>query len=385
MIYLDNAATSFLKPDCVAEAVFEAMKSLGNSGRGFSGESLAASRVIYDTRCLLAELFDVESPEQVAFTANATEALNTALLGTLGRDGELQDKLHVITTEMEHNSVLRPLYALAEKGVELTILPMDETGCVPAEAFREAIKENTGAIVCTHASNLTGNVNDIHEIGKIAAEHNLLFIVDASQSAGVLPISMKKDFVDILCFSGHKGLMGPQGTGAICVRKGLRVKPLKTGGSGIQTFSHMHPIQMPEALEAGTLNSHGLAGLHAALGWIKEVGREVVFAREEELMQRFYEQVKKIPDVKIYGDFSQKQRVAVAALNIGEYDSQEISEILMEDYGISTRAGGHCAPLMHEALGTRGQGAVRFSFSYFNTEEEIDRAVAALREIVKEG
>lgn len=381
MIYLDNASTSFHKPDCVFTAVMEAMHQAGNSGRGSSGEAMEASRLIFDTRCRIAEMFEADGPECVAFTSNATEALNTALFGVLHPgDGPV----HAIATEMDHNSVLRPLYALEKKGLELTVLPADRKGRISLTDMEAAIRPETKVIVCTHASNLTGNRNDIHAIGEIAKKHDILFIADAAQTAGVFPISMKKDQIDILCFSGHKGLMGPQGTGVICVRPGVKVEPLKVGGSGILTFQKEHPSDMPEALEAGTLNSHGIAGLRAALGWIQETGIDRIRQREQDLMMRFYEQVKKISGVTVYGDFSQKDRSPVVTLNIMGMGSSELSMILGEDYGISTRSGGHCAPLMHQALGTEKTGAVRFSFSCFNTEEEVDEAARAVKEIAEE-
>lgn len=381
MIYLDNASTSFHKPDCVFTAVMEAMHQAGNSGRGSSGEAMEASRLIFDTRCRIAEMFEADGPECVAFTSNATEALNTALFGVLHPgDGPV----HAIATEMDHNSVLRPLYALEKKGLELTVLPADRKGRISLTDMEAAIRPETKVIVCTHASNLTGNRNDIHAIGEIAKKHDILFIADAAQTAGVFPISMKKDQIDILCFSGHKGLMGPQGTGVICVRPGVKVEPLKVGGSGILTFQKEHPSDMPEALEAGTLNSHGIAGLRAAIGWIQETGIDRIRQREQDLMMRFYEQVKKISGVTVYGDFSQKDRSPVVTLNIMGMGSSELSMILGEDYGISTRSGGHCAPLMHRALGTEKTGAVRFSFSCFNTEEEVDEAARAVKEIAEE-
>lgn len=381
MIYLDNASTSFHKPDCVFTAVMEAMHQAGNSGRGSSGEAMEASHLIFDTRCRIAEMFEADGPECVAFTSNATEALNTALFGVLHPgDGPV----HAIATEMDHNSVLRPLYALEKKGLELTVLPADRKGRISLTDMEAAIRPETKVIVCTHASNLTGNRNDIHAIGEIAKKHDILFIADAAQTAGVFPISMKKDQIDILCFSGHKGLMGPQGTGVICVRPGVKVEPLKVGGSGILTFQKEHPLDMPEALEAGTLNSHGIAGLRAALGWIQETGIDRIRQREQDLMMRFYEQVKTISGVTVYGDFSQKDRSPVVTLNIMGMGSSELSMILGEDYGISTRSGGHCAPLMHQALGTEKTGAVRFSFSCFNTEEEVDEAARAVKEIAEE-
>lgn len=381
MIYLDNASTSFHKPDCVFTAVMEAMHQAGNSGRGSSGEAMEASHLIFDTRCRIAEMFEADGPECVAFTSNATEALNTALFGVLHPgDGPV----HAIATEMDHNSVLRPLYALEKKGLELTVLPADRKGRISLTDMEAAIRPETKVIVCTHASNLTGNRNDIHAIGEIAKKHDILFIADAAQTAGVFPISMKKDQIDILCFSGHKGLMGPQGTGVICVRPGVKVEPLKVGGSGILTFQKEHPSDMPEALEAGTLNSHGIAGLRAALGWIQETGIDRIRQREQDLMMRFYEQVKTISGVTVYGDFSQKDRSPVVTLNIMGMGSSELSMILGEDYGISTRSGGHCAPLMHQALGIEKTGAVRFSFSCFNTEEEVDEAARAVKEIAEE-
>ena len=381
MIYLDNASTSFHKPDCVFTAVMEAMHQAGNSGRGSSGEAMEASRLIFDTRCRIAEMFETDGPECVAFTSNATEALNTALFGVL-HPGD--SPVHAIATEMDHNSVLRPLYALEKKGLELTVLPADRKGRISLTDMEAAIRPETKVIVCTHASNLTGNRNDIHAIGEIAKKHDILFIADAAQTAGVFPISMKKDQIDILCFSGHKGLMGPQGTGVICVRPGVKVEPLKVGGSGILTFQKEHPSDMPEALEAGTLNSHGIAGLRAALGWIQETGIDRIRQREQDLMMRFYDQVKTISGVTVYGDFSQKDRSPVVTLNIRDMGSSELSMILEEDYGISTRSGGHCAPLMHRALGTEKIGAVRFSFSCFNTEEEADEAARAVKEIAEE-
>ena len=268
--------------------------------------------------------------------------------------------------------------------MKLTILPADRKGRISLTELEAAIRPETKVIVCTHASNLTGNLNDIQTIGEIAQKHQKLFIVDAAQTAGVFPISMKKDYIDILCFSGHKGLMGPQGTGAICVRPGVAVEPLKVGGSGVLTFQREHPQDMPEALEAGTLNSHGIAGLGAAISWIRETGTEQIRKREQQLMWRFYDQVKEIPGVTLYGDFSGEERSPVVTLNIAGMDSAEVAMILDEEYGISVRAGGHCAPLMHKALGTEKTGAVRFSFSYFNTEEEVEVAARAVKELALE-
>jgi selenocysteine lyase/cysteine desulfurase len=250
--------------------------------------------------------------------------------------------------------------------------------------LESAVNSKTKAIVCTNGSNLTGNYVDIKKIGRIAKKHGLLFIVDASQTAGVFPIDVQEMQIDVLCFTGHKSLLGPQGTGGMYVREGLEVRPLKSGGSGVQTYSKIHPSDMPTALEAGTLNGHGIAGLHAALEYLNKEGIDKIRAREQELMRRFYEGIKEIPGVKIYGDFSSGERCPIVALNIGDYDSSEVSDALLTEYDISTRPGAHCAPLMHEALGTVEQGAVRFSFSHYNTEEEIDTAIRAIRELSAE-
>lgn len=378
MIYLDNAATTMHKPQEVVDAVAAAMCSMGNAGRGAHAASLGASRTVFETRERLAAFFHAENPKQIVFTANSTESLNVALKGTLN-PGE-----HVISTVLEHNSVLRPLYALEEQGVEVTLLKSNLQGMIDYEDFERAIKENTKMIVCTHGSNLTGNVLDIKRIGQIAKKHGLLFVVDASQTAGVFPIDVQDMQIDILCFTGHKGLLGPQGTGGMYVREGVTVRPLKVGGSGVQTYDKKHPTEMPTALEAGTLNGHGIAGLDAAIGYLEREGIDNIRAREQELMWKFYNGVKDIPNIKVYGDFSGAQRCAVVSLNIGDYDSSEVSDELLMTYGISTRAGGHCAPLMHEALGTAEQGAVRFSFSHYNTDEEVETAIRAVKELAVE-
>ena len=378
MIYFDNAATTMRKPDCVVQAVTEALCAMGNSGRGVHEGALSASRIIYDSRIALAELFGAESPERIAFTANSTQALNIAIKGVLN-PGD-----HVITTTLEHNSVLRPLYELEERGVQLTILPADKAGNIRYEDFEQEIRPNTRAIVTTHGSNLTGNLLDIGRLGGIAKKYGLLYIVDASQTAGVFDIDVQQMHIDILCFTGHKGLLGPQGTGGLYVRDGVDVRPLLSGGSGVQTYLRSHPAQMPTALEAGTLNGHGIAGLGAAVRHILDTGMETIRQKEQALMWEFYTQVRQIPGITVYGDFSTQNRCPIVTLNVRDYDSGEVSDALASEYGIATRPGAHCAPLMHKALGTVEQGAVRFSFSHYNTEEEINFAVSALRELAQE-
>ena len=377
MIYLDNAATTLHKPQQVIDAVVHAMQSMGNCARGTHEEALDAARTIYDARVRLALLFGCPRVDHVAFTANSTEALNIAINGLIG-PGD-----HVISTDLEHNSVLRPLYRLeAEHGAELSFVPADKLGNVDYADFERLMKPNTRAVVCTNASNLTGTVLDIERIAKTAHSHGALVIVDASQTAGCWPIDMKKMGIDVLCFTGHKGLMGPQGTGGICVKEGIEIRPFKVGGSGVQSYSRTHPAEYPTRLEAGTLNGHGIAGLGAAAKFISETGVENIHAKERSLMLRFYEGVKNIEGVTVYGDFT-KDKTAIVALNIRDYESGEVSYELSQGYGIATRPGAHCAPRMHKALGTAEVGAVRFSFSFYNTEEEIDEAVRAVAELAK--
>ena len=385
MIYLDNGATTLRKPECVKEALLEAMASMGNSGRGVHDASLYAGRIIYRARESLAELLGAAAPEQVVFTANATESLNLVLGGLFG-PGD-----HVITTVCEHNSVLRPLYRL--QGVELSVLPVkaavdskeeQQAGILAYDELESLLCPNTKALVITHASNLTGNITDLKRAGSFAKKHSLLLIVDAAQTAGAVPMDMERMGIDVLCFTGHKGLYGPQGTGGLCVRPGLSIRPLKVGGSGIHSFDREHPSEMPAALEAGTLNGHGIAGLGAAARWLLETGVEQIRAREQALLRRFVDGVKEVEGVTLYGNPDLDRRTGIQSLNIRDYDSAMVADWLYEDYGIAVRGGAHCAPLMHEALGTREQGAVRFSFSYFNTEAEADEAAAAVRELAEE-
>ena len=375
MIYFDNAATSFPKPDTVALAVANAINTLGNPSRGSYSLALDASRLVYKTREKVSELFNVGNPLNVAFTSNSTEALNIALNGSL-KEGD-----HVITTELEHNSVLRPLYALREKGINLSIIPSNINGVLNYSNIEKEIKSNTKAIVCTHGSNLTGNLIDIKLIGEICKRNNLLFILDASQTAGVFPIDMHRDNVDIICFTGHKSLMGPQGTGGVCIKDNLPIRPLKTGGSGSHSYSKSHPLEMPDALEAGTVNSHSIAGLLAGLEFIEKIGIDKIREKELSHMWKFYNGIKDIQNIRIYGDFSKFLRAPIVTLNLGDYDSNLVCDELWNNYEIATRAGAHCAPLMHEALSTKEQGAVRFSFSYFNTDDEIEVGIKAIKEL----
>ena len=377
MIYLDNAATTLRKPPCVIDAVVNAMQTMGNSGRSAHAESLTASRTIYAAREALAALFGCERADHVCFTANSTEALNIAISGLLA-PGD-----HVLSTDLEHNSVLRPLYREKERGVSVSFLPANRQGCIDYAGFDRLLQKNTRAVICTAGSNLTGNLLDLARIGAFCAAHGLLFVVDASQTAGVFPIDMCAQHISVLCFTGHKSLMGPQGTGGLLVREGVDIRPLLTGGTGVQSYLERQPEEYPTHLEAGTLNGHGIAGLSAAAEWLLQTGVERIHAHEDALARRFSDGVRAIPGVTVYGDHAQRVRAPIVALNIGQYDSGAVSDWLSQDYGIATRSGAHCAPRMHRALGTVQQGAVRFSFGWFNTQAEVDAAIRAVREIAE--
>lgn len=378
MIYLDNAATTLHKPLQVEQAMLDALRTAGNPGRGAHEPTLHASRLVYAARCAVAKLLNAPDPSCIAFTANATQALNTAL-GGLFRPGD-----HIITTVCEHNSVLRPLYRLRENGMSLSFTTADEKGRLQYDQWEGFLRPETRALVVTGASNVTGNGTDLARAAEFAHRHGLLLIADAAQTAGELPLNVQVLGIDVLCFTGHKALLGPQGTGGLYVRPGLSVRPLVVGGSGVHSFDEQHPAQMPTALEAGTLNVPGLAGLCAGVEWILAQGVETLARREQALTVLFYERIRDLPNVKIYGDPEMTPRAPIVSLNIGDEDSARIADILWEEYGICVRAGAHCAPLMHKALGTAEQGTVRFSFSHFNTEAEVLQAAAAVRELAQE-
>ena len=379
MIYLDNAATTLHKPPQVEQAMLDALRTAGNPGRGAHEPTLHASRLVYAARCAISRLLNAPDPSCVAFTANATQALNTAL-GGLFAPGD-----HIITTVCEHNSVLRALYRLRDQeGVQLSFAGVDEKGRLQYDGWQGLIQPNTKAVVVTCASNVTGNGTDLARVSEYAHRNGLLLIVDAAQTAGAQPVDVQALDIDVLCFTGHKALLGPQGTGGLYVRPGLSVRPLVVGGSGVHSFDERHPAQMPTALEAGTLNVPGLAGLCSGVEWILAQGVETLCAQESALAALFYERIRDLPNVTLYGDPEMAPRAPIVALNIGNEDSARIADILWEDYGICVRAGAHCAPLMHKALGTVRQGVVRFSFSYFNTEAEVLLAAGAVRDLAQE-
>ncbi|WP_459129072.1 aminotransferase class V-fold PLP-dependent enzyme [Guggenheimella bovis] len=371
MIYLDQAATSFYKPQSVREAVYESFDYIANASRGVSDLALNSERLFLETRMLLGELVNA-NPKRVCFTMNATDSLNTILRGLL------KPTEHVITSVMEHNSVLRVLYDI---GLEISFLPILPDGSLDLTILPTLLKPHTKAIVLTHAANLTGVINPIKEVGVFAKEKGLLFIVDASQSAGVIPIDMEDMHISALALTGHKGLFGPQGTGALALEKGIEIGYSRVGGSGIQTFSKTHPEKLPTRLEAGTQNGHGIAGLRAGLQFIQRTGVEAIHKKEMELYHAFLEPLRKEKNLIFYG--LKEPKTAVLALNLNGIDSAVLSEKLLER-GIVQRSGGHCAPLHHEAFGTVEQGMVRFSFSYFNEYEDVIKASEALIDLSKE-
>lgn len=475
MIYFDNAATSYMRPPEVAQAVADAICRMGNSSRGTYAQAMDAGRMLLETRQLVADLVNAEGPDCVAFTMNATHGLNLAIQGTI-RPGD-----YLITSVLEHNSVLRPAYLMEERGVHLSIAGCDAEGRLDLTDLEKKLKaaaENrdrdalavrgaglTGGgaaekstdhfcremdmprlvVVITHVSNLTGNVTDLRAVGSLCRRYEARLVVDASQGMGILPIDMQRDQIDILCFTGHKALMGPQGTGGIVAGRGIEIEPVFTGGSGIKTFLKHMPEKMPEKLEAGTQNVHSIAGLNAALKHMLEQGRQLLqreyedgsaalekpnreegaemqtshmlskqqklegrgyagdrqallcaqaayAAREEALRRQFLHGIRQLnlclqeqygvnDFLRVYGAQAEDGHGAILPLNVGEEDSAVISDILSEEYGIATRSGGHCAPLMHKHFGTVEQGMVRFSFSHYNTQEEVQAALAALEEL----
>ena len=378
MIYFDNAATTAVKPPEVAEAVARAVNSFGGAGRGVHEASLDAGYAVFRARQQLARLLGAGDPSRVAFASNATEALNTAIVG-LARPG---DKL--VTTAASHNSVLRPLYRLAdERGCEVVVVPHDARGALDYDALEAALPGARLAAV-THASNLTGDVYDIARIARLCRERGALLVADAAQTAGVVSIDMGRDGLDVVAFTGHKSLYGPQGTGGLAVAEGVEIEPLKVGGSGTHSYDRHHPARMPERLEAGTLNAHGIAGLSAGLAYIEERGVEELGAQVRALAERFERGVRGIDGVRVLGGGGDAGRCGIVALDVGDADSAAVGDALNAEFGICTRAGAHCAPLMHEALGTQSQGAVRFSFSSFNTEDEVDAGIAAVAAIAEE-
>lgn len=376
-IYMDNAATTFPKPEAVYQAVdFFNRHMGGNPGRGSNKATLQAGSLLIDCRDALADLFNIVDSSNIAFTVNITEAINLAIKGIL-KPGD-----HVISSSMEHNAIARPLQVMTQQnGVEWTVVPCGGDGSLDPEELRKAIQPNTKMICILHASNLTGTLMPVEEVGKIAREHNLLFVLDTAQTAGVIPIDVEKQSIDLLTFTGHKGLLGPQGTGGIYVRPGLNISPLKQGGTGSLSEYLEHPSFMPDLLESGTHNTPGIAGLLAGLNFIKENGLEKIRTHEQELCERLMKGLKEIPGVVIYGPADSKKRTAVVAFNINNMDCGEVSTQLDYKYGVVTRSGLHCAPLAHKTIGTFESGSCRLSPGFFSSMEDVNIVIKAVHEI----
>jgi cysteine desulfurase family protein len=346
----------------------------GNPSRGAHGYSLRAYELVLDAKEQVKGLFHAGPDYDVAFTHNSTTALNLVLKGLL-RPGD-----HVLTTMWEHNAVLRPLYQLEKEGVAIDFIGSDaHTGQLRYEEMEQKIRPETKLLVCNHASNVTGNVLDLSCIASFCQNHGLFLVVDASQSAGVVPIDMSDGTVTAVCFTGHKSLYGPGGTGGVCIRRDAPVRPVLTGGDGVHAFDHDQPGGVPAILEAGTSNVAGIAGLRAGVAYIRDHWQQLR-QKQADLNARFLQGLRSIPGLVIYGDFS-RPRVPVFAVNFSGAESAVVSDILWETYGIATRPGFHCAPLLHESLGTKQQGAVRFSLSSFTTEEDLEAALVALKKI----
>ncbi len=378
MIYLNCAATSYTRPECVIQAVASALSGMGSSGRGASKSELASARIIFDARENMAQLLGFSHPERVCFTANATEALNIAIMGLVG-PGD-----HVVVTDWDHNSMLRPLHRLVDEAdVRLDYVRADKQGILIIEDFERLIDEHTRLVCVTHQSNLTGNICDLERIAQIVHDKGAYLLVDAAQSAGAMSIDMDKLGIDVLCFTGHKALMGPQGTGGIAVAPHVDIASTIEGGTGVLSFERRQPAVYPEHLEAGTLNTHGLAGLAASTAWILDTGIDTVREHDIALTKQFLKELSDIEGIELYGDFNEPHG-PIVSLNMDGITSSALADKLSFDFDIATRAGAHCAPRMHRALGTQDTGAVRFSWNWFTTSEDIHHAAQALRTISKQ-
>jgi cysteine desulfurase family protein len=381
MIYLDNAATSWPKPPQVKEAMNRFMEEVGaNPGRSGHLLSIEAARILYEARESLAALFHVRDSSRIVFTLNATESINLALRGLL-KPGD-----HVITSSMEHNSVMRPLRDLEKRGIELGIIPCSREGMMDPREVERRVKPDTKMVILNHASNVTGTLLPANEVGSIAKKYDLLFLVDAAQTAGAYPIDVERNGIDLLAFTGHKSLYGPQGTGGLVIGERVNEKemvPLKQGGTGSRSEFEEQPDFLPDRFESGTPNGVGIAGLLAGVRFVLEKGVEQIHQQESRLMDRLIEGLKEIPQLKFHGPENRKDRMATLSFNLEQLSSSEIALRLEKEFGILCRPGLHCAPAAHRTIGTFPEGTVRFSLSLFSTEEEIETAIQAVSSIAK--
>ncbi|MCI4445203.1 MAG: aminotransferase class V-fold PLP-dependent enzyme [Candidatus Aminicenantes bacterium] len=379
IIYLDNGATSYPKPEEVYKFMDYFYRNFGvNPGRSGYDLCLEAGEMVENTRKMLTEFFNGDDPNRLCFGYNSTDALNLIISGLL----EPGDQ--AITTTIEHNSVLRPLYHLSLKGVEVDYVPFDKKGFVHPEDIEKKIKKNTKLVIVNHASNVIGTVQPVAEIGKICKKHGVILAIDASQSAGKVPIDMKKMNVDIVAFTGHKSLLGPTGIGGLCVAEGIDIKITRAGGTGVRSAQRTHLEEYPYRLEYGTPNVVGIAGLHAGLTWVKEKGLENIHQHEMKLTRMLVDGLKQIEGVTLYCQDDLTDHISVIAFNVDGLEAQDVGIMLDVDYNIACRTGLHCAPLVHEQLGTdKIKGAVRFGIGPFNTEEHIKKAIEAVKEIAE--
>lgn len=377
MIYLDHAATSWPKPPEVLHAMIAAMAEAGgNPGRSGHSLSLRASDVVYDCREGLAALFGINDPLRIAFTANATEALNLAIKGLL-KPGD-----HAVYSSMEHNAVWRPLKAMECHGVSLTMVEANSEGGISPQSIAASLRPNTRLVVLTHASNVTGTINDIAAIGALLKERSVPFLVDAAQTAGVLPINVAAMAIDMLAFPGHKGLLGPQGTGGLYVGEGLSLRPLKDGGTGTTSHLAAMPDITPDRYESGTLNTPGIAGLNAGVRHILAVGQTAIRAHEVMLITQLQKGLSSLPGVTIYGPHDPARRMGILSLTVDGFDCEELAAILEERFSIACRAGLTCAPLAHATIGTTNTGVLRFSVGHTTSENDIATLVSALHQVI---
>lgn len=378
-VYLDNGATSFPKPNSVAEAMTNYIVNVGgNVNRGSYDSSFNAENIVYETRELLCELFNFSKPENVIFTSNITHSLNVILKGFL-KAGD-----HVITSSMEHNAVLRPLNTLQSKGIEHSVVPCNSLGQLNPSDLHKYLKPNTKAVVMTHSSNVCGTIMPFEEIGQFCKANNIYFIADTAQTAGSIPIDMEKMNIDVLCFTGHKGLLGPQGIGGFLIKDELAkiTTPLIEGGTGSFSEYEIQPDYMPDKFEGGTLNIPGIFGLNAALKYLKEKGLSSIKDHEMKLTKLFLDNIKDIKEIKVLGLPSAENRISVVSIDFPKGDNGQISHMLSKNHGISVRCGLHCAPSAHKTLGSFPNGTVRFAFGSFNTEDDVLYAVNAIKEVI---
>jgi cysteine desulfurase family protein len=377
IVYLDHAASSWPKPPQVIEAMAECVREYAaNPGRGAHRMSLAASRVLFETRCNLARLFGVGNPNDIVFASNASEALNLAIKGFV-KSGQ-----HVVTTSLEHNSVRRPLeYVKRKIGADVTYVPADRAGRIDVKRLEAALTPRTSLIVCSHASNLLGSIVPVEDIAEVARRHGARLLVDAAQTAGTYPIDIEKMGIDMLAFPGHKGLLGPQGTGGLYIAPDLEIDPLIHGGTGSRSEEPGMPSVRPDRYEAGTRNTPGIAGLNEGVKIILHETVETIHTKERKLTERLMEGLSRLPGLEILGPKAGEDRAGIVSFVLQGAESSEVADMLDKKYGIAVRAGWHCAPLAHETAGTLETGAVRASVGYYTTESDVDRLIEAMEEI----